>query len=123
MHDKAKVFVFERSELPISGFLTVEVYKTLYFVWVGKPHDRFDHHDDYFNLLQAILRYTIDNQCKTLNLGQTAYYAKQRMGGEITRIFLFYKARRKLSHSVLKRFSAHIFPRLELKKLQVMEGT
>tara|TARA_B110000046_G_scaffold391_1_gene540 strand:+ start:5571 stop:6731 length:1161 start_codon:yes stop_codon:yes gene_type:complete len=89
----------------------------LTFIWTAKAASKDKYHS-YQNLLQALICYGITKGCKTLVLGQTAYYPKMRVGGTPEDLFLFYKAQSNITHSILKLFNSIIFPRLKLKPLK-----
>ena len=91
----------------------------LTFVWTGKLEARDDAHDNYFNLLTGMVAYAIAGGYRVLNLGQTAYYTKQRLGGEAEPLYIFFRAHQPWRHALLRALNAVIFPDMRLKALRV----
>jgi predicted N-acyltransferase len=94
---------------------------TLNFMLVGLPATRQTTADIYFNLLYAVVDQAIRQGCTRLNLGQTAYWGKQQLGGEPEDEFLFFKASNRSVHAVLRALRRILFPRLRLKSPRVFK--
>jgi predicted N-acyltransferase len=121
MIEETKLFVYYKDQEPVCALLTIEIDKMLYFVWAGKPEERNSESDAYFNLLHHLVKYGIEHKFELIQLGQTAYYTKQRFGGCPKDVFLFYKARSRFKHLLLKKLSHIIFPKITLKTLHVFK--
>lgn len=118
MRGKAIVFTMYDGNRVLSSILAVKARDTLYFVWASKFDSR-DDHQSYFNLVDALVRYGIEQGIKTIQLGQTAYYTKQRFGGQAMEVFLYYRALQAWNHKILSKYSKFIFPKIELKRTNV----
>lgn len=94
---------------------------TLNFMLVGLPETPETPWDLYFNLLYAILDQAIRQDCRRLNLGQTAYWGKQQIGGQPEEEFLFFKAANPRLHAVLRALRGILFPRTRLKSPRVFK--
>lgn len=94
---------------------------TLNFMLAGLPATSRTSYDVYFNLLYAIVVHAIRQGCERLNLGQTAYWGKQRIGGVPEEEFLFFKARNQPLHAVLRGLRRILFPRLRLSSPRVFK--
>ena len=53
-------------------------------------------------------------RCRRLNLGQTAYWGKQQIGGIAEEEFLYFKAVNPVLHKILRRLRRILFPQLRL---------
>ena len=87
---------------------------TLHFMLIGLPEFKNKRYDPYFNLLYAIIQLAIDRKCDRIQLGQTAYWVKQQIGGTPKNVYLFYHCRRKITHFLLKKAKNILFPKLDI---------
>lgn len=101
--------------------LLLKAGATLNFMLVGLPATPETPHDVYFNLLYAILDQAIRQGCQRLNLGQTAYWGKQRIGGKPEEEFLFFQAVNPRLQAVLRALRGLLFPRIRLKSPRVFK--
>ena len=101
-------------------FVLALVEDELTFIWTGKEAAR-DKYDTYFNLMNAMMCYALDQGCERLILGQTSFYAKQRIGGIVEDLFLYFKCHQGWKHWILEKLNAQLFPRLELPELRVFK--
>ena len=95
--------------------------RTLTWIWAGKDTAKNEEFDNYFNLVAAIVQYAIEHGCTTINLGQTAYYTKQRMGGSAQPLSLYFRSYKPFKHLLLKSLSSVIFPLNILPVLKVFK--
>jgi predicted N-acyltransferase len=109
------------NEILSSGILFREG-KTLYFMLSGLPDYKNKDYDPYFNLLYAIVNFAIKNNCTKIALGQTAYWAKQQIGGYHKDMFLYYHCRKKPIHFLIKLFKRILFPQKILKKPHIFKN-
>jgi predicted N-acyltransferase len=105
----------------LGAALLVKSGETLSFMLVGLPEAQETPHDVYFNLVSALLDQAIRQGCRRLNLGQTAYWVKQRIGGEPEDEFLFFKAASPTLHFLLRALRGVLFPRPLLKSPRVFK--
>ena len=105
----------------LGAALLVKSGTTLNFMLVGLPGTRQTPNDVYFNLLYAIVEQAIRQRCERLNLGQTAYWGKQQIGGEAEEEFLFFKAANPSLHALLRSLRRILFPRLKLQAARVFK--
>lgn len=94
---------------------------TLNFMLVGLPATPQTPYDVYFNLLYAILDQAIRQDCRRLNLGQTALWGKQQIGGEAEEEFLFFRAANPYLHALLRGVRRILFPRIRLKSPRIFK--
>ena len=110
----------DREEV-LGAALLVKSGTTMNFMLVGLPPAPRTPQDVYFNLLYAIVDQAIRQGCRRLNLGQTAYWGKQQIGGEPEETFLFFKAANPLMHALLRGMRGVLFPRLRLSSPRVFK--
>jgi predicted N-acyltransferase len=80
------------------------------FMLVGLDYSRRDEFDVYFNLVYGIISLAIQRGCTRLNLGQTSYWLKQRIGGNCTPEFFYLKAKTWYVNFCLRALRSWIFP-------------
>jgi predicted N-acyltransferase len=105
----------------LGAALLVRSGATMNFMLAGLPPAPRTPHDVYFNLLYAIVDQAIRQGCRRLNLGQTATWGKQQIGGQPEDEFLFFKAANPVMHVVLRSMRGILFPRLRLPSPRVFK--
>ena len=108
-------------EVLSSGILLKEG-DVLHFMLIGLPQFKNEKYDPYFNLLYAIVQFAINNGCRKIKLGQTAYWVKQQIGGTPRNVFLYYFCRKKIIHFLLKRLNLIVFPQTIIKPVNVFNN-
>lgn len=94
------------------ALLTVQG-KTMTFLLTGINYSKRDGHDTDCNLLYGIIVRAMQRSCDRLDLGQTSYWLKQRLGGVCIPQFFYLRARSKLIHFFLKALRPMIFPEMK----------
>ncbi|WP_373493335.1 peptidogalycan biosysnthesis protein [Aquiflexum sp.] len=105
----------------LSAGILIQHQNELTFVLVGRNQAKDDAHS-YFNLVYGIIQLAISRGLDRINLGQTAYWVKQRIGGEPTDVFIYFKSRNPFTNWILKKLNHVIFPKLNLKELKVFHA-
>lgn len=93
--------------------------RAMIFALVGLDYSKRDKYDSYFNLVYGIIQLAIQRQYRELNLGQTSYWLKQRIGGVCESEYFYLKANHRLTHFCLRNMRALLFPKTKLQKLHV----
>jgi predicted N-acyltransferase len=114
MHDHIEILVFQRGSEVLGAALLCPVGKTLTFLLVGLDYSKRDDYDVYFNLIYGIIKIALERGCSELNLGQTSYYIKQRIGGTCIPAYFYLKSLSPPVHSCLKILRKFLFPELNL---------
>lgn len=84
--------------------------KTMSFVLTGLDYQTLGSCGVYFNLLYSILKLAIDRECTKLDLGQTSYYSKQRIGGKCVKTYFYVKSTNAITHSFLRLCRKFLIP-------------
>lgn len=103
----------------IAAALVAEVRGTLHFLFAGLDYSCRDEFDAYFNLLHAIVALAIERKCSRIDMGQTSYRPKLRIGCEPEEMYLYLKAGKPIAHAVLRALRPVLFPRTRLPRLRV----
>jgi predicted N-acyltransferase len=119
MRDDLKVLVLQCDGEVLGAAIIAHWQKTLTFLFVGFDYERRDQHAVYLSLLNGIVRYAIDSGCNTIDLGQTSYWLKQRLGGQAEPMYFYLKCRTRILHTALRSCRRLLFPATDLPRLRV----
>jgi len=119
MRDDLRLLLLEYDGEVLGAAILANYQKTLTFLFVGFDYVHRDEHAVYLNLLNGIVRHAIDSGCRTIDLGQTSYWLKQRLGGQAEPMYFYFKCRTRLLHAALKSFRRLLFPATDLPHLRV----
>jgi len=82
----------------------------LNFLLVGFDYEHRDQYQTYFNLLNGIIAYGIEQRFESIDLGQTTYQIKQRLGGRAEPVYFYLRCLSPVIHFLLRCFSHVLFP-------------
>jgi len=91
----------------------------LNFLLVGFDYDHRDQYQIYFNLLNGIIAYGIEQRFESIDLGQTTYQIKQRLGGWAEPVYFHLRCLSPVIHFLLRCFSRVLFPPTRLTQPRV----
>lgn len=114
--DDLVVFTYVRPSGERSYFLCVKFRSTLYFLWTARTDSDSD--NDYFILLQAIVKFGIENNFETIHMGQTSYYPKMRIGAFLEDRHVFHKCASPILHNLLKACRYLIYPKEKTHQIE-----
>lgn len=106
-------------DVPIGCALLAIEKPRLSFLFAGLDYTRRDSTASYFNLLNGIVMYAFQVGCHVIDLGQTTYWPKLRMGGRPEPMCFYFQARNRVIHSVLRLLNPILFPRTALAQPRV----
>lgn len=89
------------------------------FLFAGMEEGRRPEWQLYQNLLAEVVAAAIEAGARRLELGQTSYEMKSRMGAEESPRYLFLRYRGRVRHSLLRGFSGALFPTHEYPRRRV----
>jgi len=119
MQENWDVLALVKGEEVLGAAILTTANKTMTFVQVGLDYAMRDDYDVYFNLVYGIVHLAIQRGCQELNLGQTTYWVKQRIGGVCDPEYFFFKANHRLIHFGIRSLRSLLFPETKLQNLQV----
>jgi hypothetical protein len=119
MRDDVRLLLLEYDGKVLGAAILANYQKTLTFLFVGFDYAHRDEHAVYLNLLNGIVRHAIDSGCRVIDLGQTSYWLKQRLGGEAEPMYFYLKCRTQILHTVLRSCRSLLFPTTDLPRLRV----
>ena len=92
------------------------------FLLVGLDYNYRDYHNVLMNLLYGIVQIAIDRKCNNIELGQTSYELKQRIGGKCTDEYLFLKSSSLVLNTIIRIFKPLLFPKTIINNRRVFKG-
>ncbi len=90
--------------------IITEQNKIMTFLLIGLPATIDKKYNTYANILYGIVYYGISNGFEILNLGQTAYWLKQQIGGKCEPMYVFLKIRNPILNFIIRSLKEVIFP-------------
>lgn len=121
MDNCMKLLVLKTSREILGAAILVSHGKELTFTLIGKMKEKDLKYDTYFNILNGIIEIAIEGGYSRLNLGQTSYWVKQRVGGIPENVFIYFKSKKKFTHGILELLNKQVFPALKLKSVNVFK--
>lgn len=101
--------VIEHDGCTVANAILLGRAPTCYFLLAGLDYARLGRGHVYQNLVAAVLEAAIAGRASTLELGQTSYAMKTRLGAVATPRFVWLKHRRPLHHLLLALASRRLF--------------
>jgi predicted N-acyltransferase len=117
----SKILILRNNAEIIGNAILVEEGEKLTFMLIGIREAYRNTFASYFNIVNAVIAYGIQNKFAKIALGQTSYYVKMRMGGQLAPMVTYNYAGNKLLHFILKIFNKLIFPEVAPKQLHVFK--
>lgn len=93
------------------------------FLLAGIDYESHQRYHSYLNLVVEVVREAINAGAETLELGQTSYDLKGRLGAHAAPRYLYLKHRNRLLNVLLRAASGLLFPPLAVKERRVFKGT
>jgi len=87
--DNYRLTTYSSGERVISWHITVNDNGVMYFFFGGTDYSVNGQYNAYFNNIAGILEEAIEQQCSTIDFGQTAEIPKTRLGGKVRELNLF----------------------------------
>jgi predicted N-acyltransferase len=87
----------------------------LHFLFVGFDYVFRDRYQTYFNLLNGIIAFAIEQGFEVIDLGQTTYEIKNRLGAHAEPVHFYLRSRSAPTHTILSRLSRFLFPPTKIR--------
>ncbi len=120
MHQELIILTLEYKNEVLATYILAKGQDELIFIWTGKYGDK-DSYDSYANLMIAMVKLSFDLGFKRINMGQTSYYPKLRLGAIPKELFIFFKAYNPIKNFILKSLKNEIFPKEKTPELNVFK--
>ena len=116
---QAEVILIELDGRPLAMALMLFTGNVATFLFAGMDERRQPQWQLYQNLLVEVVAASIDAGATRLELGQTSYAMKSRLGAEESPRYLYLRYRGLLKHSLLRGFSPVLFPKYRYPQRRV----
>lgn len=119
-HMRNDIFLLKLQQGPriFAVALLLREQKQLTFMLLGRGEEK-DPYDSYFNLIYGILSLAMQWRMQTINMGQTAYWVKQRVGALPKEQFFFLRVRNRILHFLIKKLNPHLFPQTSMPEVKI----
>ena len=118
---QSKILILRKDSTVIGNAILVEEENKLTFMLIGIREEYRNAYASYFNILNAVVAYGIHNKFSKIGMGQTSYYVKTRMGGQLTPMVTYNYSSNNLINIMLKVFNKLIFPEVNPKHYNVFK--
>ncbi|MBC8059754.1 MAG: GNAT family N-acetyltransferase [Clostridiaceae bacterium] len=118
----AHIITLKYEKEPIAFVQYTVVKETLVFLFGGLEYDLNEKYDLYLNMLLLIIRVAIENNCTTLNLGQTAEEIKCKLGAFQEEKYLYIHHSNPIIHSLIAISSKVFSYKMKRFKFMVLKG-
>ena len=81
-------------------------------MYLGIDYEHNEEYRLYFNMLYRIIKLGIELNKKTIELGQTCYYPKLKLGSRLKSLFMYIKFRNPILHKLFSPFMNGMFPKI-----------
>jgi predicted N-acyltransferase len=119
MREDTELLMIRGGKQALAAALITSHDRRMTFLLAGLNYSKLEEFDVYFNLIYGIVSLAIQRGCTQLDLGQTAYWLKQCIGGEWIPVFFYIRSERPIPQLLLKTFQPLLFPELKLKPIRV----
>jgi hypothetical protein len=117
--ERVKVIMIESEGRPLAMAVMLFTGQVATLLFAGMEAKRQPEWQLYQNLISEVVASAIDAGARRLELGQTSYAMKSRMGAEESPRYLYLRYRGPLQHALLRGFSRALFPRHEYPRRRV----
>jgi hypothetical protein len=119
LSQEAEVILIEHDGRPLAMALMLFTGNVATFLFAGLEERRQPQWQLYQNLLVEVVAASIEAGARRLELGQTSYAMKSRLGAEESPRYLYLRYRSLLKHSLLRGFSPVLFPQYRYPRRRV----
>lgn len=109
--EQVKVILIELEGRPLAMAVMLFTGKVATFLFAGMEEERQPEWQIYQNLLTEVIAAAIEAGAVRVELGQTSYAMKSRMGAEESPRYLYLRYRGSVRHALLRGFSRLLFPK------------
>jgi len=123
MDEDIMILAIEIENDIVGAAIIIKEKKKLTYLLVGIDYNIQEHQLILMNLLYGIFKLAMDYGCDILDLGQTSYWLKQRLGGECTKEYFYLKSNRFLIHHLLNVSKRFLFQKIKISSPRVFKKT
>jgi predicted N-acyltransferase len=116
---QCRVILIERRGQPLASALLLMTPGVATFLLAGLDYETHQPYQTFQNLVIEVVREAIRSGAARLDMGQTSYALKSRLGAEAVPRYLYQRHRHALGHALFRRTSALLFPQVDCPKRRV----
>ncbi len=119
LRGQCQVLLMERRGQPLASALMLRTPDVATFLLAGLDYERHQQYQTYQNLVIEVLREAIRLGVKRLEMGQTSYAMKGRLGTVTIPRYVYHRHRQPLRHALFKTVSPWLFPQVDCRERRV----
>ena len=121
--DRTSVILVERDRALLAAAVLLHAPSTLTFLFAGIDYAHHRQSQAYLTLVTEIVAEAIRSKAMRLELGQTTYELKQRLGAGLFPRWLYLKCLNPALHLTLRAASRAVFPEISIPPRRVFKGS
>jgi hypothetical protein len=122
LEDDSLILVARKNDETTGAAYIIMESDRITFLLVGIDYGYKNHHKVLMNLLYGIVSVAIKSGCRMIDLGQTSYELKQRIGGKCTKEYFFLKSSNGIVNILFRLLRPIIFPIIQTRKRRVFNS-
>lgn len=122
LHGESRALLIKLNNRVIAFELILEDRETLRPLYLGIDYDFIADYSLYFNSIYQILSHGIERKKKTIELGQTSYYPKLKVGAKMEPLFLYLKFRSSFAKLFFEPFMRLMLPERTVESKDVFNA-
>ena len=119
LRGQCRLILIQRRGRPLASAIMLLAPGVATFLLAGLDYETHQQYQTYQNLVIEVVREAIRLGTKRLEMGQTSYALKSRLGAEAAPRYLYYRHRQSLGHVLFKGTSAFLFPQVNCPRRRV----
>jgi hypothetical protein len=119
MNEDIMILAVEMNKNILGAAIIIKEKRKLTYLLVGIDYNFREHQLILMNLLYGIIKLAIDYGCDILDLGQTSYWLKQRVGGKCTKEYFYLNSLNGGINFLLKLLRPVLFPISKINEQRV----
>lgn len=119
LKDKSRAILIKRDGRVVAFELIIEDDSMLRPLYLGINYEESKTYSLYFNSIYQILKHGIEREKKVVELGQTSYYPKLKVGARVEPLYLYMKFKRKPVQTLLKLPLKMLFPERDYQPMNI----
>jgi predicted N-acyltransferase len=108
--EESRAVLVERDGTLIAAGVILEAPGEMTWLLAGIDYSELHAHHAYHHLVTAIVAEAIRSGAGVLEMGQTSYDVKRRLGGEPSARYVYFRVRRPLAHALFRSMAPALFP-------------
>jgi predicted N-acyltransferase len=116
---QCRAILIERRGRPLASAILLLTPPVATFLLAGLEYETHLQYQTYQNLVIEVIREAIHTGAARLEMGQTSYELKSRLGAEAVPRYIYLRHRHPVGHALLRKSAALLFPQVDCARRRV----